>query len=100
MDGLSRSEHQVFVLGASNLPWELDLAILRRLEKRILIPLPEAPDRSQLFAKYLPRDHALVDTIDYDLLGSRTECMFYSKYLLTHPCPIQSPFSYSIQSLY
>lgn len=40
MDGLNRSDDLVFVLGASNLPWELDPAMLRRLEKRILVDLP------------------------------------------------------------
>ena len=40
MDGLAkRKNSQVFVLAASNLPWELDLAMLRRLDKRCLKPV-------------------------------------------------------------
>ena len=35
MDGLSRTSDLVFVLAATNLPWELDSAMLRRLEKRV-----------------------------------------------------------------
>ncbi|CAI5969799.1 unnamed protein product [Closterium sp. NIES-65] len=35
MDGLSGSSDLVFVLAATNLPWELDTAMLRRLEKRV-----------------------------------------------------------------
>ncbi len=35
MDGLAKSSEHVFLLAASNLPWELDMALLRRLEKRV-----------------------------------------------------------------
>lgn len=35
MDGLTKTNELVFVLAATNLPWELDAAMLRRLEKRV-----------------------------------------------------------------
>lgn len=35
MDGLMKSNDLVFLLAATNLPWELDAAMLRRLEKRV-----------------------------------------------------------------
>ena len=47
MDGLVQSDAQVFVLAASNFPFDLDPALLRRLEKRILVPLPEEDERER-----------------------------------------------------
>jgi katanin p60 ATPase-containing subunit A1 len=43
LDGLMKSKKRVFLLAASNLPWDLDIAMLRRLEKRVFfnIPLPD-----------------------------------------------------------
>ena len=55
MDGLSNknSSDMVLVLAASNLPWELDVALLRRLEKRVLVPLPDQDARRQMVSSFL-----------------------------------------------
>ena len=49
MQGVGRDSSKVLVLGATNTPWSLDPAIRRRFEKRIYIPLPDAPARRRLF---------------------------------------------------
>ena len=53
MDGVGADTDQILVLGATNLPWALDSAIQRRFEKRIYIPLPEAPARTAMFKLHL-----------------------------------------------
>jgi katanin p60 ATPase-containing subunit A1 len=51
--GSKGGSEQVFVMAASNLPWDLDVAVLRRLEKRVLVPLPGAEARQSMVAKHL-----------------------------------------------
>ncbi|RLN32439.1 hypothetical protein BBJ28_00002276 [Nothophytophthora sp. Chile5] len=46
---------RVMLLAATNLPWELDEAMRRRLTKRVYIPLPEAEARRALFELNLKR---------------------------------------------
>lgn len=41
------------MLGATNLPYALDPAVRRRFNKRIYIPLPEAPARASMFKIHL-----------------------------------------------
>ncbi|KAJ0018734.1 hypothetical protein Pint_09964 [Pistacia integerrima] len=72
MDGLTRTDELVFVLAATNLPWELDAAMLRRLEKRILVPLPEPEARRAMFEELLP-SQADEEGLPYDVLVERTE---------------------------
>ena len=43
------SKTLVMVMGATNRPWDLDEALLRRFEKRIYIPLPNEVGRKQMF---------------------------------------------------
>jgi vacuolar protein-sorting-associated protein 4 len=69
MDGVGKTEGSVLVLGASNVPWDLDAAIRRRFEKRVYIPLPEAPARTYMVKMHLgDTPNNLVDD-DFDKLG-------------------------------
>lgn len=54
LDGLAcKPEDRLLVIGATNRPYELDEALLRRLPKRFYIPLPDEPGRKALISKLL-----------------------------------------------
>lgn len=49
MDGVGNNTEGILILGATNLPWLLDVGIRRRFEQRIYIPLPDVDARLQMF---------------------------------------------------
>ena len=54
MDGIvdkGRNLH-VYVIGATNKPWDLDWAFIRRFQKRILVPLADNATRLNMFRVY------------------------------------------------
>lgn len=73
MDGLSKTNDPVFLLAASNLPWDLDMAMLRRLEKRVLIDVPDFEARKFMFQKWMPPGNNQFGQFDYDLLSTLTD---------------------------
>jgi spastin len=49
LDGTSTAnEERILVMGATNCPWDLDEAVLRRMVKRIYVPLPDGASRLAL----------------------------------------------------
>ena len=53
-------EEPVFVMAATNLPWQIDMAVMRRFPKRIYIALPEDVARGKLF------QNACIDSIIFN----------------------------------
>ena len=64
---------QVFVLGATNLPWEIDEAACRRFTRRLYIPLPESHVREQQLRSLLSCDNHKMANADFNVLGCETE---------------------------
>lgn len=54
MDGVidKGKKLHAYVIGATNKPWDLDWAFIRRFQKRILVPLPDHHTRLMMFKLY------------------------------------------------
>jgi vacuolar protein-sorting-associated protein 4 len=73
MDGVGSADGQILVLGATNIPWELDAAIRRRFEKRVYIPLPEADARTGMIRLNLGDTPNNLTEDDFEKLGKLTD---------------------------
>jgi vacuolar protein-sorting-associated protein 4 len=73
MDGVGNGEGGVLVLGATNIPWQLDLAIKRRFEKRIYIPLPDMEARKRMFELQVGSTPCTLGQKEYRELAIKTE---------------------------
>ncbi|TBU35857.1 AAA-domain-containing protein [Dichomitus squalens] len=84
MDGLkTNKESNVIVIGATNRPFDLDDAVLRRLPRRLLVDLPGEKEREEIL-KILLRDETLAVDVDLKQLAKKTESFSGSD--LKHLC--------------
>jgi len=72
MDGVGKNSGNILILGATNVPWELDAAIRRRFEKRVYIPLPESEARSYMFKLHLGDTPNDLKEENFEKLGAIT----------------------------
>ena len=73
MDGVSRSNEGVFVLGATNHPWDVDVALRRpgRFDRMLLVLPPDAAAREAILRYHL-RDRPIAN-IDVAKLARKTD---------------------------
>jgi SpoVK/Ycf46/Vps4 family AAA+-type ATPase len=75
-DGMSSNSNEAaFIMVATNRPFDLDDAVLRRLPRRILVDLPTQADRHAILKIHL-KDEVLAPDVDLSKLA--TETPFYS----------------------
>jgi vacuolar protein-sorting-associated protein 4 len=73
MDGVGRDSKGVLVLGATNIPWQLDAAIRRRFQRRVHISLPDLPARTKMFEISVGTTPCDLTAADYRRLGEMSD---------------------------
>jgi len=52
LDKIFLAQQQVFVIAATNLPWQIDLAVMRRFPHTVYIELPDLSSRKHMFRSF------------------------------------------------
>lgn len=79
LGGVGSDQKNVFLIAASNLPWKIDEAILRRFSKHIHVPLPDKEARKTIFMLNIERkcegkwQTRVLSDENYDLLAAKSE---------------------------
>ncbi|KAL8244014.1 hypothetical protein R6Q59_010272 [Mikania micrantha] len=72
-DGLrTKDTERVLVLAATNRPFDLDEAVIRRLPRRLMVNLPDAPNRAKILKVILAKEDLSPD-MDLDAVANMTE---------------------------
>jgi len=73
MDGVGKDSKGVLILGATNIPWQLDAAIRRRFQRRVHISLPDTPARMRMFELAVGSTPCELKQADFKNLGQLSE---------------------------
>lgn len=73
IDGFASKSSNLLLLGATNRPWDIDLAAMRsgRFSEKIYVPLPDKKARKYLFEKFL-KDLPLSNDVNIDQMVTLT----------------------------
>jgi transitional endoplasmic reticulum ATPase len=86
MEGFDKtSKSRVLFLGATNVPWQLDPAVLRpgRFDEKVYVPLPDLAARAKMLELYLA-SRPLADDVNLAALAHRLDG--YSGADIKHLC--------------
>ncbi|HTL30805.1 MAG TPA: ATP-binding protein [Tepidisphaeraceae bacterium] len=75
MEGFDKKQVQpILFMGATNVPWQLDPAVLRpgRFDEKVYIPLPDLPARQKMLEIYL-KHRPLDESINLETLAQKLE---------------------------
>ena len=74
MEGFDKKTTPVLFMGATNVPWQLDPAVLRpgRFDEKVYIPLPDLPARRKMLDIYLGK-RPVSGEVELDALALRLE---------------------------
>jgi vacuolar protein-sorting-associated protein 4 len=73
MDGVGKDSKGVLILGATNIPWQLDAAIRRRFQRRVHISLPDFNARMKMFMLAVGSTPCHMTQADYRTLAEMSE---------------------------
>ncbi|GMF71306.1 unnamed protein product [Aspergillus oryzae] len=73
MDGVGKDSRGVLILGATNIPWQLDAAIRRRFQRRVHISLPDINARVKMFMLAVGQTPCEMTQADYRTLAEMSE---------------------------
>ena len=73
MQGVGKDDDGILVLGATNIPWDLDPAVRRRFQKKIYIPLPDEQARLAMLRMNVGTTPNNVTEDDFNKMGEMTE---------------------------
>ena len=74
-DGARQEERKghVLFIGATNRPWDLDEAVIRRLAKRVYIPLPDESGRLEIFKSLMEGQNCDISGLEWGNIVTATE---------------------------
>lgn len=73
MDNLHYEEVGIFVLAATNVPWDIDTAVLRRFSKRIFVDVPSTTDRFKILKELFSKYNSELNTEGLENIAAMTE---------------------------